>query len=97
MSLNPVRVDFEGRTPIPRWQLVTALTLILLTATVLVGNMVGLFPAAQTGAEATARVEASVEELKTEQADLRDEQVRLRQEMRRGFAEIKKLLEAKDP
>jgi len=104
-----VEVDFEGRTPLPRWQLAAFCVIIATLLLIIAADVLGYAPRPVPSPDVTksvARLEANVAEIRADQeaarVELRVEQIRrraenenLRIEVRAEFAEIRKLLEEK--
>jgi hypothetical protein len=89
----------------PRWQVAVFCAIVATLLLIIAADVLGYAPRHKTRAEESfARLEASVVEIRAdqestraailvEQARLRAENEQLRNEMRTGFAEIRKLLE----
>lgn len=93
MSL--IEFDFEGRTPIPRWQ-IWVCSLLLTCVLALIGmDLLGLLPRASGQAKDMASLEAKVADVRADQDELRAEQEKMRTEMRKGFAQIRNLIQEK--
>lgn len=91
-----INVDLEGRGAVAKWQMAVILLLLLTMIGMAGADVLGFVPRTQTvPLQAVNRLEREVQEIRSDQNDLRDEHEKLRIEMRRSFAEIKAILEEK--
>lgn len=91
-----IKLDLAGREPMSNWQLTACLLLFLAMMGMIGADVLGFVPRPQAvPAQAVNRLEREVQEIRSDQNDLRDEHEKLRIEMRRSFAELKAILEEK--